>query len=320
MRLAILGESPSDEIALRILAESILGFPTLEAQSAKVRSRGWPAILNVIPAVIKHLHHQQAADNLIIVADSDDTRLHEPDHDANPVDQCRLCQLRKVSSDVVPRNSKLLSVPNSRRLQPLVLTYLLIGINVLVSLIGFSRMSGETAAHKFLFVPSEVAEGRNYVGMFLSHFSHADGAHLLFNMITLYSFGPVVEEGLGPVNMLLIYAVAGVVSTVFVYYLHRANPRYRALGASDSVTGIIFAAIVILPSMEVLFFFLPIPIPAPVFAVAYIALSTYLMKRGGGNISHEAHLAGAASGLLLAGLLDERGFGPLLRRLQSILS
>src|SRR6516162_9379496 len=81
------------------------------------------------------------------------------------------------------------------------LTYLLIGINVLVSLIGFSRMNSVAGGSMFFFSPSEVSAGRNYQGMLLSHFAHADGAHLLFNMLTLYSFGPVVEQGLGSLNI-----------------------------------------------------------------------------------------------------------------------
>jgi membrane associated rhomboid family serine protease len=200
------------------------------------------------------------------------------------------------------------------------LTYLLIGINVIVSLIGFSRMNSAAGGSMFFFSPSEVSAGRNYEGMLLSHFAHADGAHLLFNMLTLYSFGPVVELGLGSLNMLLIYVSAVIFSTLFVYYLHRADPRYRALGASDSVTGIIFAAIVLLPGMSIYFFFVPVPIPAPLFAVGYIILSTYLMRRGGGHISHEAHVAGAISGFLLAGLMAPAGFGPLLERIQNLLS
>ena len=105
------------------------------------------------------------------------------------------------------------------------LTYLLIGINVLVSLIGFSRISSGAGDSMFFFSPSEVSSGRNYQGMLLSHFAHADGTHLLFNMMTLYFFGPVVELGLGALSMLLIYLSAGIVSTLFVYYRHRADPR-----------------------------------------------------------------------------------------------
>ena len=86
------------------------------------------------------------------------------------------------------------------------------------------------------------------------------------------------------------------------------------------MTGIIFAAIVLLPGMSIYFFFVPVPIPAPLFAVGYIILSTYLMRRGGGHIGHEAHLAGAISGFLLAGLMAPAGFGPLLERIQNLLS
>src|ERR1051326_3192166 len=198
------------------------------------------------------------------------------------------------------------------------LTYLLIGINVLVSLIGFSRMNSVRGDSMFFFSPSEVSAGRNYQGMILSHFAHADVAHLLFNMLTLYSFGPVVEFELGALSMLLIYVSAGIVATLFVYYLHRAEPRYRALGASDSVTGIIFAAIVLLPGMSVYLFFIPVPLPAPLFAIGYIVLSTYFMRQGGGHISHEAHVAGAISGFLLAGVLAPGGFGPLLDRIHNL--
>lgn len=172
----------------------------------------------------------------------------------------------------------------------------------------------------FFFSPSEVAAGRNYQGMFLSHFSHADGAHLLFNMVTLYSFGPVTEEGLGPLKMLLVYVASGILSNLVLYYRHRMDPNYRALGASDSITGILFAAIVLLPGMDVFFFMIPVAIPAPVFAVAYILLSTFFMQRGRGNVSHEAHLVGAFVGLVLGGLFGPEGFEPLLRRIGWALS
>jgi membrane associated rhomboid family serine protease len=199
-------------------------------------------------------------------------------------------------------------------------TYLIIAINVVISLIAFANMN--TAGRRgqaFLFWPSEVAAGRNYPGVVLSHFSHADGGHLLFNMITLYFFGPEVEFDLGAPSMLLIYIVAGIASTLYIYSRHRDDPNYRALGASDSVTAIIFAAIVLRPGLSVAFLFVPIPIPGPVFAIGYILISTYFMRREGGHISHEAHLAGAFTGLVLAGLLNPAGFGPLLRRIQSLL-
>ena len=101
MRLAILGESPADEIAVRILADSILGLVTHPITSYKIRSRGWPAVLNELSAVIRQLHYAEAADALIVVADSDDTPLHETIHEEAPLQDCRLCQLRRKSQETI---------------------------------------------------------------------------------------------------------------------------------------------------------------------------------------------------------------------------
>ncbi len=192
--------------------------------------------------------------------------------------------------------------------------YLLIGVNVLISMLAFSSGKGGVS-NRFLFVPSEVAAGRNIGGMILSNFSHADMGHLLFNMLSLYFFAPVVEYGLGGSGLLTIYFVSGICAGIFIFYFHRRNPAYRALGASGSVSGVIFASIVLQPSMSLYLFLVPVPIPGPVFAVGYIFLSTILMRRGGGGISHEAHIGGAVAGFVLAGLLYPPGFNPLLERI-----
>ena len=106
-------------------------------------------------------------------------------------------------------------------------TYLLIAFNVLVSLIAFSKMNNADGGRMFFFSPYEVARGRNYPSVLLSHLSHADGAHLLFNMMTLYFFGPVVEEGLGPLYMLVIYVLAVVADAFHV------KPLVRYLQSAD---------------------------------------------------------------------------------------
>jgi membrane associated rhomboid family serine protease len=197
-----------------------------------------------------------------------------------------------------------------------VLTYALIALNVAVSLWGFSSLR-KGGFRRFVFAPHEVARGHNLIGMLLSHFSHGDGWHLFFNMLTLYVFGRVTEAGLGP-RMLIIYAAAGAAASLFIFLLRRNDPGYRVLGASDSVTAILFAAIVLRPEMSIQFLFIPIPIPAPIFAVIYVAYTSFLLDRGIGNVSHEGHLAGALTGLLLGGWLAPDHFGPLLERAQRL--
>jgi membrane associated rhomboid family serine protease len=198
-----------------------------------------------------------------------------------------------------------------------VLTLALIALNVAVSLWGFSSLK-RGGFRRFVFAPHEVARGKNLVGMLLSHFSHGDLWHLFFNMLTLYVFGRVVEAGLGP-RMLIIYAAAALAGNLLILLLRRNDPGYRVLGASDSVTAILFAAIVLRPEMSIQFLVVPIPIPAPVFAVIYIAYTSFLLDKGIGNVSHEGHLAGALTGLLLGGWLSPDHFGPLLERAQRLL-
>ncbi|HEV7844099.1 MAG TPA: hypothetical protein VGO69_10415, partial [Pyrinomonadaceae bacterium] len=100
MRVAILSESSADEAAIRILLEGILGRQTQEIKSLPLRSRGWPSVIRVLPTVLKFLHYRTDAEALVVIADSDDSSIHQGTHDeADGADsQCRLCQLRGVVS------------------------------------------------------------------------------------------------------------------------------------------------------------------------------------------------------------------------------
>lgn len=192
----------------------------------------------------------------------------------------------------------------------------IICVNVVVSLLGFQAMQPEKGgkAEAFLFVPNEVARGENGLGMLLAHFSHASFLHLAFNMIALYSFAGTVLDSLGPARFLLIYAVAGLGSDLLVFALRKDDPTYRCLGASGSVFGIMMAAVVLDPTTSIVFFFVPVPIPGPVFMLGYAAISIVLIKQSRrGGISHEGHLGGAIVALALTGMLAPHGLKPLLR-------
>jgi len=96
-RLALLGESQVDEAALAILVESVLGRPFQHVQPG-LRARGWPSVIQILPAIARHLHFNTDADALVILVDADDTEPHGAHHEApgyfHP--RCRLCQLRAV--------------------------------------------------------------------------------------------------------------------------------------------------------------------------------------------------------------------------------
>ncbi len=95
LRLALLGESMVDEAALSILVEAVLGAPFVRVQP-NLRARGWPSVLQILPAIARHLHFNTNADGLIVLVDADDTEIHTAAHEApgyfHP--RCRMCQLR----------------------------------------------------------------------------------------------------------------------------------------------------------------------------------------------------------------------------------
>jgi hypothetical protein len=97
MKVAVLTESPADEAALRVLVETVLGAAP-HFISPGFRARGWPNVVQVLPAVIRHLHFQTDTDLLVVVVDSDDSVVHTAEHDRPDYfhPQCRMCELRAV--------------------------------------------------------------------------------------------------------------------------------------------------------------------------------------------------------------------------------
>jgi len=104
MKVALLSESPADEIAVKVLVEAVLGERIQHVQPA-LRARGWPNVAQVLPAIIRHLHFNTAAEVLVVVVDSDDSVVHTEAHEApgyfHP--QCRLCQLRATYRQTVKK-------------------------------------------------------------------------------------------------------------------------------------------------------------------------------------------------------------------------
>lgn len=198
---------------------------------------------------------------------------------------------------------------------PMLVLLAIIAVNVAVSLRGFRALrTGGPDAEKFLFVPHQVAQGRNRLGLLLSHFAHAGAFHLVFNMLALFSFADAVVNALGAARFLLIYAVSGLGADLVVYVLRKNDPTYRCLGASGSVFGVVMAAVVLDPSTSIMLILVPVPLPGPVFMLGYTIVSIVLMlqKRRDG-VSHEGHLGGTLVGLVATAVLAPRGLDPLIQ-------
>jgi membrane associated rhomboid family serine protease len=196
------------------------------------------------------------------------------------------------------------------------LTLVLIGITVLVSWQAFEK---PRLLDRLILWPPAIDRRKQYDRLVTHGFIHADWSHLLFNMITLYFFGSLVERWLVPmighVGFVLFYLSAIVVAIVPTYAQHRHDPRYRSLGASGAVSAVLFTYILLQPWSLILVFFLPVP--AIVYAVLYVGYSIWMDKHGQDNVNHSAHLWGAAYGVVFALVVEPSVFGSFLQRLMN---
>lgn len=175
----------------------------------------------------------------------------------------------------------------------------LIIANVLFSIKGF----GDTLFFdKYKFQVGKIQAGEK-IRMITSGFLHADWLHLGFNMYALWLFGKNVVDSLGLINFLIIYFISLLVGNLYSLTYHKKEPYYSAVGASGAVSGIVFSAIMLYPSMELIMLPIPIPLPGYIFGIGYLLYSIYGMKNQVGNIGHSAHLGGAIGGYLLTLLL-----------------
>ena len=176
-------------------------------------------------------------------------------------------------------------------------TTVIIIITVIVSIAAWQS---RPLLERLIFYPPAVNKGQ-YDRLLTHGFIHADGMHLLFNMFTLYFFGSVIERfyinKFGHLGFVAFYALAIIVAILPTYARNKNNPRYSSLGASGAVSAVLFAYILFAP-WNTLYLFAVLPIPAIVFAIAYVAYSIWADRRGGGNINHSAHLFGAVFGVV----------------------
>ncbi len=184
------------------------------------------------------------------------------------------------------------------------ITLIIVIITAIISIGGFNN---DKIKNDLIFYPPAINRGQLY--RFITHgLLHADVAHLVFNMIALYSFGEVVEQVYefpsvfgtkGKLFYAVLYLSGLVIASVPDYFKHRDNYHYRSLGASGAVSAVIFSAILFNPNGGIGFMFLPgINIPGYIFGGLYLIISTILAKKGQDNIGHGAHITGAIYGLV----------------------
>ena len=143
--------------------------------------------------------------------------------------------------------------------------------------------------------------------------------HILFNMLTLYFFGGMVENYLGRKRYVAFYLLCGVSGALMYLLLNGLatagqsafgpgfrlpgllfnDPTTPLVGASAGVFGVIMAAAFLAPNARVLLFFV-IPMRLATLAYGLLAFALLAVVFGWTNAGGEAaHIGGALAGFWL---------------------
>ncbi len=192
-------------------------------------------------------------------------------------------------------------------------TIILIIITCVVSFLAFQNQQLQS---KLMLYPVVMRTPREAYRLISAGFVHMDTVHLAFNMISFFFFGRLLEEKIGSELFVMLYLSAILVANLPSYYKQMSNPNYAALGASGGVAAIIFAWIYLQPWKEI-YLFMAIPMPALVFAVAYLIYSYVMSKKPEQHIGHDAHFWGSVYGFLFMIVIDQSHGASFLHQLMN---
>ena len=107
---------------------------------------------------------------------------------------------------------------------------------------------------------------------------HGSLSHIFFNILGLYFFGPIVEGQLGSRRYLGFYLFCGCAGALSYLILGAAgiiDNRGGLIGASAGIFGVLVAAAMIAPDMQITLLFPPIPMRLRTMAWIYLAFAVY---------------------------------------------
>ncbi len=136
-------------------------------------------------------------------------------------------------------------------------------------------------------------------------FLHASPEHLLFNMIALWAFGPLVESILRARSYLAFYILSGLGGTAGYVLLWRlrfldVTADSELVGASACIFGVLTGAVYLAPHRVIRLMFWGIRLRYQTLAWILIGIAILHIAARGENAGGEAaHLGGAVAGFVL---------------------
>lgn len=202
---------------------------------------------------------------------------------------------------------------STRRSFPFI-TYLLIAANVAVFLLQLQR--GDAFLREYAFIPKNFADNpaANWIPLFTSMFLHGGWAHLIGNMVYLWTFGDNVEDEFGPIGFLIFYILSGI-AAIFAQFAFIPGSTVPNVGASGAIAGVLGAYLLMFPRGQVRL----LTQAGIVYVPALLAIGLWIglqfvsvagefakTTQTGGGVAYMAHIGGFFAGMLMALLFRPR--------------
>jgi len=160
---------------------------------------------------------------------------------------------------------------------PVVLTFALLAVLV--------RCLGDDLTGKYFATHGRLDTTADYLALVTNILGHADWNHLLSNFMLILLIGPILEERLGSLSLLVMILITALISGLIDVALGRGT-----LGAS----GIAFMMIVLASTANIRQGEIPLTFIA--VALIYLGGEVYAAVSKSDNVSHLGHLVGGLAG------------------------
>jgi membrane associated rhomboid family serine protease len=196
---------------------------------------------------------------------------------------------------------------NTQRRSVPYVTFVLVGLNILIFLIELS--GGDQFIENWAFIPARFSGSpeTNAVTIFSAMFMHGGWLHLFGNMLFLWIFGDNVEDRFGHLKFLIFYLLAGIAAT-FSQYAVSPESGVPNVGASGAIAGVLGAYILMFPQSRVNVLLGRQIVAMPAFVVLGLWIVLQLVSGVGtiaytdestGGVAYMAHIGGFVSGVAM---------------------
>ena len=151
-------------------------------------------------------------------------------------------------------------------------------------------------------LPAELIVLPTWTSYFTYAFMHADFMHLAGNMLFLWVFGDNVEDAVGHLRFLILYALSAAAGA-FVHGLMLPQSDSPLIGASAAVAGVVGAYVMLHPHVRVWVLALgsfPLRLKALWLIGGWLAYQLWMMFFSAeSQISWASHIGGVTAGVVL---------------------